>query len=339
MIGLVREEFVSTTDMEHTERFGAVAETPPKLIREGIAEVIIIGGFLGSGKTTLLKRLLDWELGHGASPRVIMSEFGDFDIDGVLINDSRIHVAKLVGGCACCDLRGELADSLKWTAQAAHGSHIYIETTGVADPAGILEAIAPVVESNLAVVRKVIVVYDANRHAALGKDRDLAEKQVKAADLIVLNKCDLVSTEDVEEIAAELAQVNPLAPIVRTVDCILDAAEVLKGESTGASLRDVTEIEATSGAYRSFAFLIDAPLSQPALERWLTTLPPSVIRVKGIVRLKGKRGLFEVHSSYSQSSITPFLSKGRPRSVIVVIAHPMRTDGLVRSLQACAAHD
>ena len=82
-----------------------MSEIPSRLIRrDSPAEVIIVGGFLGSRKTTLLKRLLDWELGCGISPQVIMSEFGDFDVDGVLIRDGCIQVTKLVGGCACCDL-------------------------------------------------------------------------------------------------------------------------------------------------------------------------------------------------------------------------------------------
>lgn len=81
-------------------------QVPPEVA--GACKVVIIAGFLGSGKTTLLKRLLDWETGRGMRPHVIMSEFGDLDIDGVLISDLKIGLTAITGGCACCDLRAEL---------------------------------------------------------------------------------------------------------------------------------------------------------------------------------------------------------------------------------------
>jgi G3E family GTPase len=217
---------------------------------------------------------------------------------------------------------------------AMPGSRIYIETTGVADPDGILEAIAPIIGDGMVAIRKIIITYDASRHATLGKDQGLVNKQVKTADLIVLNKCDLVSAEEIEKAAADLARINPLAPVVKTVACIIDPEEVMKS-GTRAKLR--TGTEATSGAYRSFAFLIDSPLLQSALKKWLRTLPRSVIRVKGFVKLKDHKGLFEVQATHRQSSITPFSSEGRPRPIIIVIAHPMRTDGLFRGLQRCVA--
>ncbi len=124
--------------------------------------IVIIGGFLGSGKTTLLKRLLDWEFARATRPQVIMSEFGDFDIDGAIISDKRIDLTAVVGGCVCCGSKDELADALRGLISHAPGSPVYIEATGVADPAGVLAAIAPVLNEGAAFIRKVVVIYDAS---------------------------------------------------------------------------------------------------------------------------------------------------------------------------------
>lgn len=311
------------------EEFGAV---PSEGTKGSVAEVTVICGFLGSGKTTLLKRLLDWELERGANPQVVMSEFGDLDIDGVLLQEKPIPVARITGGCACCDLREELAGCVKQAACAAQGSRIYIEATGVADPAGILEALLPVLTDGEVSIRKVIVVYDASRHQSLGKDRDLAQRQVRTANLILLNKCDLVSPQQAKAIAADLARINPSATVISTVNCDLEPAEILKRENV---LIPSGGTEGTSGDYRSFAFLIDDPLSRPALERWLRALPSSVVRVKGFVRIEGEGGLFEVQAVQGQSSVLRLDAERNIQPVIVVIAHPMRTDGLVRGLERC----
>jgi len=84
--------------------------------------IVIIGGFLGSGKTTLLKKLLEWEFERGTRPQVIMSEFGDFDVDGAIIGDDRIDISAIVSGCICCSSRDELAYALTGMLRSAPGS-------------------------------------------------------------------------------------------------------------------------------------------------------------------------------------------------------------------------
>lgn len=299
-----------------------------------VSEVVVIAGFLGSGKTTLLKRFLEWEFQRGASPQVIMSEFGDFDVDGALVADRRIGLTSITGGCACCDLREELRSSLVRVSSSKPGSRIYIECTGVADPAGILEAVAPCVEEGMVAIKKVIVVYDATRHLRLRKDNALVERQARTADFVVINKCDLAPRRQIEEAVAFLAQINPLAPLQEAVGCAIDPEEILEG-MTG--LTPETGTESSSDYYRSFAFLLKASLSQSSLEKWLSSLPPSVLRVKGFVRLHGRKGLFEVQGTRDQYEISQYDSPSKRKPVLVVVAHPMRTDGLVRKFQECVA--
>lgn len=293
--------------------------------------IVIIGGFLGSGKTTLLKKLLEWEFERGTRPQVIMSEFGDFDVDGTIIGDDRIDISAIVSGCICCGSRDELADALTGMLRSAPGSPIYIEATGVADPAGVLTAITPVIEVNGTFVRKVIVIHDASRHDGLDKDAVLVERQLMAADHIILNKCDLVP-DKVDSISEELAAVNPAAIITRTVACTVDPEEITQGVT---AVKAGLENEHGDDQYSSFAFQLESRLSRTALEKWLASLPSTVLRVKGFVRLQGQNGLFEVQATQGQSSITPFPTRGWQDSVLVAITHPMPAEKLVRGFQDC----
>lgn len=294
--------------------------------------VIVIAGFLGSGKTTLLKRLLESEVIQGHRPYVIMSEFGDIDIDGVLISDHRIELASIVGGCACCDLREELARVLLDITRKGAGSTVFIESTGIADPAGIVIAIEPIIRSGTAVIGNVIVVYDADRHPLLGPDRDLVKDQLSTADMILINKSDLVAPLKVQEIIVNISEVNSRAEVIVTSHGMIEADAVINRLS---GIKIPTGVKSTSQRFRSFGFRIDEPLSKKELEKWLKTLPVSVVRVKGFVRFAEQNGLFEVQAVCGQVNITAFDKSTDTPSVLVLITHPMRTDGLVKRLQSC----
>jgi len=294
--------------------------------------ITIISGFLGSGKTTLLKRFLDWEFDRGSKPQVIMSEFGDFDIDGQIIADERLQVAAVTGGCVCCTNRDELKNAIARIVRAAPGSPLYIETTGVADPAGVIQTVTPFTAKGDVILRPVLVVYDANQHGKGDRDAILIEKQLMAADWIVLNKSDLVQVGMIA-ILDDIAAVNPLAKVVPTVHCDIDLAQATAGTtsvfSAGADAGTSTE------NYRSLAFKLEARLSRPPFEKWLNSLPPEVVRLKGFVRFAGENGIFEVQKSRGQADIAPFQTVRWMDATLVAITHPMPANNLVKSLAAC----
>ena len=296
-------------------------------------EIVLIGGFLGSGKTTLLKRLLDWEIAQGAKPIVIMNEFGQLDIDSRLIDKGQIVVRRLSGGCICCDMRLALTNTLEELAQNTPGAHVYLETTGVADPAGVLEAIAPVAKKGKIVVKKVLLVYDASLGEALQEDQYTAQRQLLMADLILINRCDTVSPEEVETAVKQVTQLKPDVPLYRTAYCEVDPAELLTGERA-AEYPSATP--PSTDNYRSLAFVVDKPLSRKCLEDWLSDLPSDVLRVKGFVRLAGEDGLWEVQAVRQRHTLTPFDSLARQRSVLVAVAHPEGADSLINGLEECA---
>ncbi len=300
--------------------------------------IVIIGGFLGSGKTTLLRRFLEWEFARGVRPQVIMSEFGDFDVDGAVIGDERLDLKAVTGGCVCCGSRDELEGALSGLIAAAPGSPVYIEATGVADPAGVLAAIQPVLGDGAGYVRKIVVVYDASRHEDTDEDAILFERQLMAADVILLNKCDLAATasSDAAAVAEDLAIVNPAAAIVPTVDCDVDLEPLVGGVT---AVRVGSENEEDEENYQSFAFMLDDRLSRPALEKWLESLPAEVLRLKGFVRFDGENGLFEVQAVPGRSTITPFETRRWLDAMLVAITRPMPAEDLVSGLRACLPAD
>jgi G3E family GTPase len=289
---------------------------------------------LGSGKTTLLKRFLDWEFDCGNKPQVIMSEFGDFDIDGQIIADERLQVAAVTGGCICCTNRDELKNAIARITRAAPGSPLYIETTGVADPAGVIQTVTPFTAKGDVILSPVLVVYDASQHGKGDRDTLPIEKQLMAADWIVLNKSDLVKA-GMAAIMDDIAAVSPLAKIVSAVHCDIDLAQATVG--TTAVFPAGADAGTSTENYRSFAFKLEARLSRPAFEKWLNSLPEDVLRLKGFVRFAGKNGIFEVQKSRGQASIAPFETVRWMDATLVAITHPMPADGFVKSLAACIA--
>lgn len=297
--------------------------------------VIIIAGFLGSGKTTLLKKLVNREIDRGMRPQVIMSEFGDIDIDGLLINDHKIKLTTITGGCACCDLREELVEAFNDAVNALPGSMIFIESTGVGDPAGILESIQPTIRNGLATVAAVVVVYDASRPLLSGKDSTLVRRQLQTADIIVINKADMASRVDIQSVLNYASEINPSAELIVTSHGEIDFEKALTGKSV---IKNIEGTKSTSETFRSLGFQIEEPLSHQALEKWLKTLPPSVIRAKGFVELTGQKGIFEIQATRGQVSISRFTKEEKPPSILVLITHPIRTDGLLRGLENCLSN-
>lgn len=318
-------------EMEYSIKGESQVDGSPKADATN-SEIVVIGGFLGSGKTTLLKRLLEWEFGRGIRPLVIMSEFGDFDVDGALITDERLEMTAITGGCVCCGNRDELARSLNEMLTRTPGAHIYIEATGVADPAGVLQAIAPIVRSNRAITKKVIVVYDASSHNDLGRDANFVEKQLMTCDWIIVNKCDL-APDRVKAIVTDLYQINPSAKIATVVNGTVDPDEVTRGVTRCFAAG--IDPEVVEGKYSNFAFKFNTRLAREELENWLASLPPAAIRVKGFVRFADQSGIFEVQATRGRYSITPFDTRRWLDSTLVAITHPMTADELVKGLERC----
>jgi G3E family GTPase len=236
--------------------------------------VSVIGGFLGAGKTTLLNRLLRDRAGRRFA--VLVNDFGEIDIDSRLIVQHDGRTMTLANGCLCCSIGDSLVTALIDIAgRRVEFDHMVIETSGIADPARVADLIR--IEPDFA-LDGVVVLADAASLPAQLADRyvaDTARRQLDGADLIVLNKLDLI-----DDPAPVLAALPPGRPVLRArhADVPLDLLFGLA--PSGAPAQPSHDI-----ALRRWHFSARTPLDRATLERVLGDLPDSVIRVKGIVDL------------------------------------------------------
>lgn len=177
--------------------------------------VSIITGYLGSGKTTLLNRILTEE--HGKRIAVIVNEFGEVGIDSQLVIDADEEILEMNNGCICCTVRGDLVrifDSL--LEKQDKFDHLVIETTGLADPAPVIQSFfADEIMRTKTQLDAVITVVDS-KHIWEHWESDEAQEQIAFADVILLNKTDLVSLEVVDELEQRVRGITAFAKVYRT---------------------------------------------------------------------------------------------------------------------------
>ncbi|QRY67726.1 GTP-binding protein [Ensifer sp. PDNC004] len=200
--------------------------------------VSILTGFLGAGKTTLLNRLLkDPDLSDTA---VIINEFGDVSIDHLLVEASSDGVIELSDGCLCCTVRGELVDTLAdlmdrmQTGKIKPLKRVVIETTGLADPAPVLQSVIgnPIIAQNFR-LDGVVTVVDAVNGLQTIANHEEALKQVAVADRIVISKTGLAEASERDALTARIRALNPRAPLIDG-----DSAEAGRAELFDCGLYD-----------------------------------------------------------------------------------------------------
>ena len=184
-------------------------------------EVVVLAGFLGAGKTTLLKRVLSWETTLKDTV-VLVNEFGDVGIDGGLLGENGADMVELTSGCICCTLKVGLIQALADIADRISPKRLFIETTGVADPFTIKEILAEPSLRDKYRIKKIVTVLDADFWEAREIFGPIFENQLKAANLILLNKIDTVESGDVPRFLDEIHGTIPESQIVPTIHCRID---------------------------------------------------------------------------------------------------------------------
>lgn len=334
--------------------------------------VTLLTGFLGAGKTTLLNALLaDASAGRIA---VIVNEFGDAGLDHDLIESSSEEIVLMQSGCLCCSVRGDLAQTIadliaRRDAGDIEFERIVIETTGLADPAPILQTLLvdPFLMRSTRMDGIVTVADAANGPATLDAQFE-AVSQVAIADLIVLSKTDLVAPENIIVFEERLRGIQPNCRIVHAVKgkgvsgklwglnglrqnalpadvlnwtnapaAAPDPLSNLSGFSP--SIKGQVDFSPHDSRIGTASIILDEPISDAVFDRWLDTLislrGPDILRVKGIVFLKDMDMPFAFHGV--QHVFDPPMPirdwpKDDRRSRIVVIARDMSHPELVKSL-------
>jgi len=286
----------------------------------------VIGGYLGAGKTTVLNHLL--ANSDGLRIAALVNDFGDINIDADLIEGSDGETIALTNGCACCTLADGLTTVIAGLRERCEDfDHIVIESSGVADPLKIGQIGAafgfPLIG--------VAVVVDADMVRTHSTDKyvgDTVMRQLGSADLLIVNKSDLVAPSGLESLQAWLNDIAPDTPRLTTEGGRVDTAILL------APLRasDVSATPAGShDSFESWSFRSDEALRRSDVDAFLTALSPGVVRAKGILRLADDpTNSYLLQRVGRRTSLVPFnaVSDQDPvDSRLVVIGVPGSIDG------------
>jgi G3E family GTPase len=189
--------------------------------------VTVLTGYLGAGKTTLLNRILSEP--HGRKYAVIVNEFGEIGIDNDLVVGADEEIFEMNNGCVCCTVRGDLVRIIDGLMRRkGKFDAIIVETTGLADPAPVAQTFF--MDDNVgrkAKLDAVVTVADAKWLSERLKDAPEAKNQIAFADVILLNKTDLVAPDELSEVEARIRGINPYAKLHRTERCKIALPEVL----------------------------------------------------------------------------------------------------------------
>ncbi len=294
--------------------------------------VTVIGGYLGSGKTTLLNHLL--RNGAGRRVAVLVNDFGSIGIDGDLVADADGETITLANGCICCSVGSDLMRAL-WTVRDRRDppEHVVIEASGIADPGPVAHhALTPGFDLD-----GVVVVLDAETVRRRERDPVIGRtirRQLGAADVLVLNKVDLVSPDELERLDAWLCERAPKVPVLHAVNADVPMAALL-----GVDHRALPPAEPHHHAddYVSVSATFEQPLRRAALEAFLADLPPAVLRAKGIVRLaETPQQRTVVHRVASRTSIVTgdaWRSEEPSRLVMIALAGTQGLDARFGTLR------
>jgi G3E family GTPase len=339
--------------------------------------VTVLTGYLGAGKTTLLNRILSEP--HGKKYAVIVNEFGEIGIDNELVVGADEEVFEMNNGCICCTVRGDLVRIIDGLMRRkGKFDAIIVETTGLADPAPVAQTFF--MDENIgrkAKLDAVVTVADAKWLQERLKDAPEAKNQIAFADVILLNKTDLVASEELSEVEARIRGINPYAKVHKTERCKIALPEVLGRNAF--DLDRILEIEpdflndgdhhrhdhdhdshhrgqghhhhdgGTLKHYhdeemQSFSLKAERPLDADKFFPWVQDLVqkegPNILRCKGILSFKddAERFVFQgVHMILDGDHQRPWNEGEKRESRIIFIGRNLPQEKIKAGFEGCLA--
>jgi G3E family GTPase len=261
----------------------------------------IIAGFLGAGKTTLVNHLLT---SAPVKLGVLVNDFADINIDAALIAEAHPERIALSNGCVCCTIRDDLiVAALELAASTPPPDRIIVETSGVSHPGGVVAAFqASHVADRLTVDGTFCLVDAAGFPDLVYADSELAIDQAAAADIVLLNKCDLAGTQRVGQVESTLRGALPAMRILRTKNAwipwsILADLPDAEEQPASAATRGLSHHHQHDQEFISWSWTCDRPLLIEEFRHLTRQLPPGILRAKGIVRFAdrpGECGVFQM---------------------------------------------
>ena len=310
--------------------------------------VTVLTGYLGAGKTTLLNRILSEE--HNKRIAVIVNEFGEVGIDHQLVINADEEIFEMNNGCICCTVRGDLIRIIAELMERAGGfDHLVIETTGLADPAPVIQSFF-MDEVMLAKTQldAVVTVVDAKYISAHWESSE-AQEQIAFADVILLNKTDLVSSDVLQALENKVRGMNAIATIHRTRDAeiAMDAILGVSAFDLGNALKiDPEFLSETAHEHdetvASIALVEAGEVDGNKLNQWLGALlrdrGSEIFRMKGILNIAGEdcRFVFQgVHMLFEGRQDRPWRNNETRKNELVFIGRNLEEMGLEKGFREC----
>ncbi len=284
--------------MKKEEQTEAKVKLPP-------IPITVIAGFLGAGKTTLLHYILTAE--HGRRIGVLVNDFGSINVDAELVTDVSDEMISLANGCICCTIRMDLIQAvLEMANNKDRPEHIVIESSGVADPAGIVKSFMDPEIWGTVQLDSVISLVDADQSLDLpDNEKRLARAQVVGGDIILLNKVDLVNAEKLAQVHEWIKSIKPGAQVFETTQARLPMKillgtgltdpkrfEAKREPEVGVHVHEVSEghdhdhdhdNHAHGLLFDTWTYYSEEPLHMAYFQELLYNLPSTVFRAKGFV--------------------------------------------------------
>ena len=300
--------------------------------------VTIVTGFLGSGKTTLLNHILqnNWD----SKIAVLVNEFGDINLDSQLLVSYDDDLVELSNGCICCTINRGLVEAVRRILARSEVERLIIETTGVADPLPIISTFVGSDFRDFTRLDSVVTVVDAETFTSEYFDSDAAFKQINYADIILLNKIDLVDRPRLTALESYLASTKKNPRILQTkygqipLPLILDVDPTIADREREQSDRHSHHLAADD--FVSMSFQSDRPFDVYKFHKFLNEqLPVEVFRAKGIIWYGGSklRHVFQLCGRrYDLKSDNWSTS---PSNQLVFIGRNLDTEKLHQQLSEC----
>jgi len=313
--------------------------------------VTVLTGYLGAGKTTLLNRILTEP--HGKKFAVIVNEFGEIGIDNDLVVGADEEVFEMNNGCICCTVRGDLIRIIEGLMKRkGKFDAIIVETTGLADPAPVAQTFFVDEDvSSKARLDAVITVVDARWLKEQLHDAPEAKNQIAFADVIIINKTDLVTPEELADVEKQVRAINAYATIHKTVKSSVSLDAVLGKNAFDLDrildiapefLEDVHVHHDTS--VKSIAINIPGDIDPDKFMPWISDFTqkegPNILRCKGILSFKNepKRFVFQgVHMILDGDLQREWKADETRQSKMVFIGHKLNRTAIEQAVEACRA--
>jgi G3E family GTPase len=284
-------------------------------------DVYLLSGFLGSGKTSLLLNVIEQLKKAGKKPAVFMNEFGNLPFDSATVG-GEVPLKEMLDGCICCSGSEKTEAQLQGLLEENKDIDvILIETTGAAHPVEALDAVYSPLFANRLTIKGIVTVADCRRWLDREKlspqMRALFMEQIRHAHLLIANKADLLTEDEMAKVTMELANFNESAPIIQTTGAKVSFPYIENALNSHKKTVKNPIISGKGLPLSSKLITFSESVNRVDFENWVKSLPDTVYRMKGYVPVEGVKNPYMFQYAYCMVNWLPEYVKMDPRLVII----------------------